>query len=158
MRYKYTKELLTPLVKNSHSWAEVCRKLDIKPATGSQTHIANKAKKFNIDYSHFTGKVWSKGQKIGYKRQIDYYLILNEDNVSNINSDKLKKRLIEENIKENKCEICGLNSWLDKDLPLHLDHKNRNHYDNRLENLQIICPNCHSQKTREDRKKYARVA
>ena len=48
-------------------------------------------------------------------------------------------------LKEKKCEICGCTDWLGKPITLQLHHKNGNPYDDRLENLQILCPNCHSQ-------------
>lgn len=49
----------------------------------------------------------------------------------------LKIRLIEERGK--KCERCGYNKYE----ILHIHHKNRNRLDNRMANLEIICPNCH---------------
>ena len=61
------------------------------------------------------------------------------------NSNRLKKRLIEENVKEACCEICGIEEWLGKPAPLELDHINGDRFDNSLENLQILCPNCHAQ-------------
>ena len=59
----------------------------------------------------------------------------------------MRKKLIEEGIKENKCENpeCGITDWHGKFLPLELHHINGNHYDNRLENLILLCPNCHAQ-------------
>lgn len=59
-------------------------------------------------------------------------------------SSKLRKRLIKAGYKENKCEDCGINKWNEKDLGLELHHKDRNKLNNRLENLAILCPNCHS--------------
>lgn len=65
---------------------------------------------------------------------------------SNYQSSKLKKRLVDEGIKKDCCEICGQgNTWNDKLLVLQLDHINGIHTDNRLENLRIVCPNCHTQ-------------
>ena len=61
-------------------------------------------------------------------------------------SSKLKIKLVQNGLKEDKCEICGCpNIWHDKPLVLQLDHINGDHYDNRIENLRIVCPNCHSQ-------------
>ena len=56
-----------------------------------------------------------------------------------------KKRLFKEHIKENKCEICGITEWNNKPIICQLHHKDGNHLNNNLENLQILCPNCHSQ-------------
>ena len=62
-----------------------------------------------------------------------------------IQSSLLKQKLINEGIKESKCERCGLSEWMGKPIPLELHHKNGNHYDNNLENLEILCSNCHMQ-------------
>ena len=65
---------------------------------------------------------------------------------TNFKSDTLKYRLVKEGLKQWKCEKCGNEGvWEGKELVLELHHINGNHYDNRLENLQILCPNCHSQ-------------
>lgn len=69
--------------------------------------------------------------------------ILTKD--SSYNRTKLKERLFSEGIKECKCECCGISEWQGKPISLQLHHINGNHNDNRLENLQILCPNCHSQ-------------
>lgn len=61
-------------------------------------------------------------------------------------SHKLRLRLIAEGIKEDKCECCGTgNIWQGKPLSLQLDHIDGNHNNNILKNLQIVCPNCHTQ-------------
>lgn len=57
----------------------------------------------------------------------------------------LKRRLIEEKIKENKCELCGISEWQGNPLSLQLHHKDGDINNNSLENLQLLCPNCHSQ-------------
>ena len=57
----------------------------------------------------------------------------------------VKLRLLREGIKENRCEICGLTDWLGKPVSMALHHVNGDGRDNRLENLQMLCPNCHSQ-------------
>jgi hypothetical protein len=57
----------------------------------------------------------------------------------------LKARLIKEGLKQNRCECCGIDEWLGEPLSLELHHTNGVGDDNRLSNLRILCPNCHSQ-------------
>ena len=57
----------------------------------------------------------------------------------------LKRRLLREGLKEDRCEICGIDEWLGRPLAMALHHINGDPADNRIENLQLLCPNCHSQ-------------
>ena len=57
----------------------------------------------------------------------------------------LKRRLLNEGLKRNRCEVCGITEWLGRPLSMALHHVNGDGRDNRLENLQLLCPNCHSQ-------------
>lgn len=113
----------------------ICSQLKCKQDT-----LNRYLKMMNIDYS---GQQNKKGQKKGnanFYRPAMYYI----ENDIPIQSYKLKEKLIKDQIKENCCEICGLSVWQEKILPLELHHKNGNHYDNSLDNLMILCPNCHS--------------
>ena len=143
MTVKHTKEILEEKIKSSESWADVCRKLNIKPNTGSQYHIRNRAKKYGIDHSHFLGQSWRRNKNFGPKRNIDLFLVLSDK--LQITSDKLKKRLIKEGIKEHRCEKCSRNEWEGQPIPIELDHINGNNKDNKIEKLRILCPNCHAQ-------------
>jgi hypothetical protein len=58
---------------------------------------------------------------------------------------KLKKRLLEESILDNKCDECGITKWQNKEIVLQLDHIDGNCHNHKLNNLRMLCPNCHSQ-------------
>jgi predicted transcriptional regulator len=59
------------------------------------------------------------------------------------NRNHIKRRLFEAGVKARRCESCGLSEWRDVAIPLALHHVNGDRHDHRLENLQILCPNCH---------------
>lgn len=64
---------------------------------------------------------------------------------STYQTDKLRKRLLKEGIKKHVCEVCSRTKWMNKPIPLELDHLNGINTDHRLKNLRLICPNCHAQ-------------
>ena len=100
------------------------------------------AKKLNVYKPNPGGKGTSKPKKIKILLS-DILLGLHPT----YQTFKLKKRLYDAKIKFNICEICGISDWNDKPLECELDHIDGNSSNHKLENLRILCPNCHSQTT-----------
>ncbi|MDO8641463.1 MAG: hypothetical protein Q7R33_07990 [Nitrosarchaeum sp.] len=100
-------------------------------------------KKFDISNSHFTGSGWNRGRhvKCGQVLSLDTILVENSTYTS---TNRLRKRLIHENIFEARCCNCKLTEWMGRKIPLELEHKNGIKNDHRKENLELRCPNCHA--------------
>ena len=137
------KDEIKQVVAKSKSIAEVCRNLGIKPNGGNYKTIHKEIKKYNIDTSHFTGQGWNVGLGFKPKKKRPLEEILTEN--SNYQTFKLKNRLFEEGLKERRCECCNNTEWLNKPIALELHHIDGDNTNNKIENLQILCPNCHAQ-------------
>ena len=128
------KEEILKWIEQNQSKAFISRQLNCKPET-----LNAYLEKMGIEYK---GNMGSKGLKIShsYISAIEYAA-----KPQGVKSHVLKEKLIRDGIKAPCCEICGLYEWMDKPIPLELHHRNNEHYDNDLNNLQILCPNCHAQ-------------
>lgn len=142
-RTSWTTKDLKTAARNSYSIRQVINSLGLIPAGGNYQQIKRAILKCNIDISHFTGQGWKKNRKFEFSPRKDLGDILKKG--TSFQSFKLKNRLFLAGIKKPKCEICG---WaelsIDGRIPVELDHINGDSTDNRLDNLRILCPNCHS--------------
>lgn len=130
--------------KDSASIRQVFKKFNLKyPSGATRTWFQRKIEKFNIDTTHFLGQGHLKGKINTYVKATPLEQVLVNDRLTN--SNHLKIRLIKENLLPYHCKECGISEWQGVKLSLHLDHINGKKDDNRLENLQLLCPNCHSQ-------------
>ena len=140
-RFIYSDEEFAKFVKESFSIAHLLRTMQLVPIGGNYKTIHKRIKRLTLDTSHFTGMLWSKGKKTGPKRNIEDYL----SNKFPISSYLLKKRIVSEGLLPDECHFCKISEWQGKPISLELDHIDGNSEDNSLENLRILCPNCHSQ-------------
>ncbi|MBI2588845.1 HNH endonuclease [Candidatus Saccharibacteria bacterium] len=154
----WTDQQLEIAVRDSKSYRSVLIKLGLIPAGGNYDQIKRRIKELAIPAEHFTGKGWNVGGMFIPKPAKPIELLLIKD--SDVQSYKLKVRLFAKGLKKPKCELCG---WAvvapDGRVPLELDHINGKRRDNRLENLRILCPNCHSlQPTHRGKNKKVKLA
>lgn len=139
----WSKKDLIKAVKTSTSKRQVIKKLGLVEAGGNYEQIGRYIKLYNLNFSHFLGQASNKGKIIPRMPVYSLKEILVKN--SNFQSFKLKKRLFKEGVKEEKCEMCAWSKVsIDGRVPLELDHINGDCHDNRLVNLRILCPNCHS--------------
>jgi hypothetical protein len=135
---KITKEEMKKAIETSSSMRSACVKLGLHFNTFSRY-----AKIFGLYRPNQGNKGISKPKIEGNgKYKLDDIL---EGKHPEYQSRKLKLRLFQAGIKNNKCEECGIDSWNKKGIVCELDHIDGNSNNHKLENLRILCPNCHSQ-------------
>lgn len=131
------------IVKNSTTWREILKKCGYK-SLGNYKPVRKRCQNMNIDISHLPSGQGDNKHLIG-KRYTKYKIeeILVE-NSTYMDMVTLKKRLIKEKDFEYKCYNCNLTEWINKPIPLEIEHINGIHTDNRIENLTFLCCNCHA--------------
>lgn len=135
-KIEYIKEnmdIITDMINNNCPKREIAMVLNIRQDTLNK-HL----KSLGIEYK---GNKYRKGIPHTESRTSVYSYLENNKSVS---ASLLRNKLIESGLKEERCERCKRTEWEGEKIPLELHHINMNHYDNRIENLQILCSNCHS--------------
>jgi HNH endonuclease len=138
-------EQLAHAVETSASYRQVLLSLNLRAAGGNYRQLHKYIRETGLETAHFTGHGWSRGRKFDFRprRSLEEILTVPSD----YPTFRLKHRLFAAGLKPPRCEECRwAETTPDGYLPLELDHINGNPRDNRLENLKILCPNCHSLK------------
>ena len=141
MKIEYTIEQIIEEVKKCNTYADLQRNLGYNVKGGNvYKKLKSIIKENEIDVSHFRGKSHgtSKNALICMSD-----ILVEKSTYRNFKS--LKSRLIREGVMEYVCKICGICEWNGKKLTLQLDHINGINDDNRITNIRLLCPNCHSQ-------------
>jgi transposase-like protein len=132
---------LTEAVRVSRSAAQAAAALGLDTG-GSSGRLAARIRSLGLDTSHFRGQGWRRGSTAPVVRASPLVDLLVKGRLCQTNA--LKKRLILAGLKAPRCEGCLLYEWCGEPIPLELDHINGDRRDNRLENLRLLCPNCHA--------------
>jgi hypothetical protein len=139
----WTDDQLRNAVRISRSIAQTIRTLGLVAAGGNYDQVQRRIKALGLDTSHMTGRGWNLGGvfKPYVQRPLEEVLVPGRWT----SSHRLKMRLFRAGLKVPRCELCGWGEPApDGRVPVELDHANGDRFDNRLENLRILCPNCHS--------------
>lgn len=143
---KWTREILEPVVTTSSSVNEVLRRLGLDVVGGHHTNISRRIKAYGIDTSHFTPVVRTERQRYNQRRRTAEEILAEDTSAhaKRVPSSRLKRAMGELG-REEHCALCGIEGvWLGEPLPLEVDHIDGNWRNNRIENLRLLCPNCHS--------------
>jgi hypothetical protein len=122
----------------------VMRHLELKSAGGTHSHLSKRIKDFGIDTSHFFQTSHNAGVPANNRKTPEQILVGLSDGSARPKVAQLRRAMISSGL-EVKCS-CGLtDSWNGKPIQLEVDHIDGNWYNNQIENLRFLCPNCHSQ-------------
>ncbi|MBK6015857.1 HNH endonuclease signature motif containing protein [Streptomyces sp. MBT53] len=143
---KWTRKVLESAVATSTSVNDVLRTLGLEPVGGHHTHISRRIKAHGIDTSHFTAVARTERMRHNQRRRTAEEILVADTSVrmKRTPGSRLKRAMRELGVEE-RCALCGIEPmWLGKSLPLEVDHLDGDWRNNRIDNLRLLCPNCHS--------------
>ena len=127
------KEQILLWISENRSKAYIANELQCKPETLDRYLV-----KMGIDYR---GNQSGKGQ-IKHRSCLTLAEYLAES--ADVQTNKVRKKILDEGLKPHKCECCGLTEWMGQPIPLEVHHKDGDRTHNELSNYELLCPNCHA--------------
>lgn len=143
MRTKRTDEEFAEAVAQNMSMRQTLLSLGMSATGSGYSQAKKRIKRLGLDTSHWLGQASNRGRKFPSREIKPLEEILVKE--SSYGRGPLKRRLLQGGLLRDVCYECGLTDWQGKPITLQLDHINGVNDDNRLENLRLLCPNCHSQ-------------
>jgi hypothetical protein len=143
---RWTTAILTEAVSASTHMNDVLRYLGLDVVGGHHTHISRRIRALGIDTSHFAPNGRTGVTKNERRRRTSGELLIEQEptKARRIQGQRLKRAMLERGIAD-RCALCGTDPmWHGRSLPLEVDHIDGDWRNNRIENLRILCPNCHS--------------
>lgn len=140
-RRSWTDEDLAKAIRASRSLAEAFDLLRLRQSGPQYKAVGRRVEELGLDVSHFGPMPPMKRGKRS-PASVEAKLVVADRYIS---SQFLKRTLLKAGLLAYACVECGISTWRDQPLALHLDHINGNRMDNQLANLRLLCPNCHSQ-------------
>ena len=149
-RRLWTDASMVDAIKTSVTISDVLKKVGLTVRAGNYGTVRRFAEENGISLGHMQG--WKTGRGGGVKVPLNEVLVSH----SFYNKGCLKRRLLKAGLLEYHCYATDCPNpsgvWRGKNLVLVLDHINGDTYDNRIENLRLLCPNCDSQQVTYRRK------
>jgi len=139
---RFTRQEIEQFVRESFNYAQLSRKCGYKQNSGSSVaQMHQMIEQYDLDTSHFTGQGWLSGKTYESDRYMPFEEYVKSDHIQ---TNKIRKKLLREGLKEHICERCLNTMWNNVPIPLEVHHKDGDKDNNDIENLELLCPNCHA--------------